>query len=494
MARKTFACVFALVFISAAYVRTTSADQWVEHEASATNAASGLRGERRPLARSSSSSSSDPQLWVEDDARRAPEARSASPNAPILEDDVNFGASARPLILTDDDRDAPPPRAPPLDDDGVEPEARDRALDARRAPWLNCDDLGATTPLPPTPPKTLSFFMLGDWGVRGLRGTDSRAVARAMLCSGKDPASLPRFVATLGDNFYQSGVRDVDDAQFKEKFEDVFETEPTFISPWYPALGDHDHRGSVAAQVEYGDRNGRWRMPSPYYARVERLKPAGVDANGADLGAGVTVQTIVVDWIGLEGKHASPGWRDGRRFGGDLNKNVAGYDAANAQWAWLERVLSDATADIGGGKAEKPTWRVVIGHRPLMSASERGKRDDAKYPAEAKTRRALRELLVKHGVDAWINGHDHTAQVACVERDDGESATRFITNGIGGYGLHALRSERERGDAFTYADSSYHGFAAHHVNATSFTTYFVDNAGNVRHASVIRRDAKRCGA
>ncbi|EEH57668.1 uncharacterized protein MICPUCDRAFT_57207 [Micromonas pusilla CCMP1545] len=412
MARKTFACVFALVFISAAYVRTTSADQWVEDEASATNAASGLRGERRPLARSSSSSSSDPQRWVEDDARRAPEARSASPNAPILEDDVNFGASAHPLILTDDDRDAPPPRAPPLDDDGVEPEARDRALDARRAPWLNCDDLGATTPLPPTPPKTLSFFTLGDWGVRGLRGTDSRAVARAMLCSGKDPASLPRFVATLGDNFYQSGVRDVDDAQFKEKFEDVFETEPTFISPWYPALGDHDHRGSVAAQVEYGDRNGRWRMPSPYYARVERLKPAGVDANGADLGAGVTVQTIVVDWIGLEGKHASPGWRDGRRFGGDLNKNVAGYDAANAQWAWLERVLSDATADIGGGKAEKPTWRVVIGHRPLMSASERGKRDDAKYPAEAKTRRALRELLVKHGVDAWINGHDHTAQVA----------------------------------------------------------------------------------
>ena len=102
-------------------------------------------------------------------------------------------------------------------------------------------------------------------------------------------------------------MRDVDDAQFKEKFEDVFETEPTFISPWYPALGDHDHRGSVAAQVEYGDRNGRWRMPSPYYARVERLKPAGVDANGADLGAGVTVQTIVVDWIGLEGETRVPG-------------------------------------------------------------------------------------------------------------------------------------------------------------------------------------------
>lgn len=54
------------------------------------------------------------------------------------------------------------------------------------------------------------------------------------------------------------------------------------------ALGDHDHRGNVTAQVEYSQRSPIWRMPAPYF--VEHIHH----------GRGLTVDLIVTDSIGLE--------------------------------------------------------------------------------------------------------------------------------------------------------------------------------------------------
>jgi hypothetical protein len=80
------------------------------------------------------------------------------------------------------------------------------------------------------------------------------------------------------------------------------------------------------------------------------------------------------------------------------------------------------------------------------------------YPAEKATRAAIRALMESVNVDLWINGHDHTAQVACSAgikgagghgqgQGDrlglrgqsqggaglgGRHVTHFMTNGIGG--------------------------------------------------------------
>ena len=62
----------------------------------------------------------------------------------------------------------------------------------------------------------------------------------------------------LGDNFYDSGVYSV----FDDKFEDYFEEPYASLDiPFYAALGNHDTRGNVQAQIDYMRRSEYWKMP-----------------------------------------------------------------------------------------------------------------------------------------------------------------------------------------------------------------------------------------
>ena len=92
------------------------------------------------------------------------------------------------------------------------------------------------------------------------------------------------------------------------------------------------------------------------------------------LGGGVA-QFVFVDWVRLEGKFTEH--QDDRRFYDRLRENQAGAAAAEAHWEWLREAA----------RRGDPTWRVVIGHRPLISVSVRAERDDAAFPAEERTRR-----------------------------------------------------------------------------------------------------------
>lgn len=332
---------------------------------------------------------------------------------------------------------------------------------------LACDKLASANPLPPAPAGSLRFFSIGDWGVRGLSvGSDAQMrVARGMSCAARRwPV---RFVLTLGDNFYGSGVTSVDDAQFEHKFESVY-SDASLNVPWFPALGDHDQCGDVDAQAAYSMRSERWTMPSAYYQEL-------LSFDGGDM------QLVVVDWVRLEGAFSETS--GDRRFHDRLRANQAGREAADAHWAWLRRVLT-----LGD-----PTWRIVVGHRPLASVSARSARDDVEFPAEARTRAALKELMLSAGVDVWLNGHDHTAQVACAESGGG-SATTFATAGIGGYDLHALRPREEWPAETKYADASFHGFAAHTVTAEEIVSYFLDETGEVRHEFVVRKGGGCAGS
>ena len=337
---------------------------------------------------------------------------------------------------------------------------------------VDCDGMMHQQPtLPPTPDDALNFFTIGDWGVRGLSvGSDSQiSVARAMSCVAR--SMPPKFIATLGDNFYPVGVTSVEDKQFKAKFEEVYDDASLHV-PWFPVLGDHDHCGNVRAQSEYSRQSSRWTMPRAWYTQYVNL-PGG---------SGGTVQLIFVDWVALEGKHTQV--NGDRRFH-DMLSHAAGLGTAEVHWEWLRR----------GTRKGRPTWRIVMGHRPLVSVSQRSARDDLEYPAEARTRRAIRDLMESVEVDLWINGHDHTAQVACSmkRRSAGSDlrgdhkVTHFMTNGIGGYDLHAVRPEEEWPEETKYANNTYHGFGVHHVTNESIKTYFVNDKGDVQHEFTIHK-------
>ena len=251
----------------------------------------------------------------------------------------------------------------------------------RRRQHLDADDYDgavrvAATPLvvADKPIAATSFLVIGDWGRRG--SFLQREVAAAMSKCAYDAHA--RFTVSVGDNFYSSGVKSVHDSHWRDSFENVYYSQ--FLQhPWYVALGNHDHRGSIQAQVDYTAHSSRWRMPSRYFAFSQ---PA------ADF--------FVLDTSQLD----------------------------ETQLAWLDEELGTSTAPI----------KFVVGHHPIYSASR--ERHD---PETAALRQHVLPMLQRHGVLAYMNGHDHNLQHLRVE----EGGVHLLCSGAGS----SARTSGKRPDA-----------------------------------------------
>src|SRR4051812_43847746 len=83
----------------------------------------------------------------------------------------------------------------------------------------------------------INFLVFGDWGIPG---KEQIAVANEMAKAAKD--LKPRFVISVGDNFYWYGVTSTEDTLWKSTFEDVY-SDSSLQIPWHAILGNHDYRG-----------------------------------------------------------------------------------------------------------------------------------------------------------------------------------------------------------------------------------------------------------
>ena len=70
----------------------------------------------------------------------------------------------------------------------------------------------------------------------------------------------------LGDNFYYTGVRNVDDARFHQTFELTYAAK-SLDFPWYMIAGNHDHAQNVSAQIAYTKKSKKWRYPDYFYTK-----------------------------------------------------------------------------------------------------------------------------------------------------------------------------------------------------------------------------------
>lgn len=208
---------------------------------------------------------------------------------------------------------------------------------------------------------TLRFFAIGDWG-KDQQGQKSVAAAMSSLSD----STPPRFIISLGDNFYRKGVNGVDDPRWKTTFEDMYAA-PGLQCPWYPVLGNHDRGGEAMAQIAYSQRSARWNFPAPFYWRRETLSDkTAVDFFFLDT-------TIIVDE--KSGFHQLlPG------------------DDADDQLAWLDHALSASNAK----------WKIVVGHHPVYSGGPHG--------STSQLLAGVRPLLERHKVSLYLSGHDHNMQ------------------------------------------------------------------------------------
>jgi acid phosphatase len=210
----------------------------------------------------------------------------------------------------------------------------------------------------------LNFVVFGDWGREGQ--PEQREVAAQM---GTAAAAIgAQFVISVGDNFYEHGVKSVDDPQWQASFEAIY-TAPSLQVPWHVVLGNHDYHGDCDAQIAYHKISPRWNFPARYYQRTGQI-----DAH-------TSVDFFHLDTTPMKTSddHAIPAHSV-------LTQDVPG------QVAWFESALA----------ASKAQWKIVVAHHPVYSGGIHG---DTPYVIQH-----ILPLLEKYGVQAYFNGHDHDLQ------------------------------------------------------------------------------------
>ncbi|HQT61878.1 MAG TPA: tartrate-resistant acid phosphatase type 5 family protein [Acidiphilium sp.] len=271
------------------------------------------------------------------------------------------------------------------------------------------------------------FLSIGDWGRNGAH--HQRNVAQAM--ADRAASDAPRFILSLGDNFYESGVTSVTDPQWKTSFEDVYH-QASLQRPWKVILGNHDYRGNVPAQLDYSAHSRRWQLPARYYTHTETL---------AD---GTAVEIFFLD--------TSPFIR---KYVGTVT-NISGQDP-HAQLAWLD-------AALGRSKAR---WKIVVGHHPIYTPIGGADHDQPDLIA------ALEPVLRRHAVKLYINGHDHCMQY--VEM----GGISYVTNGVGSE-IYTPGTPSRAGFVL-----GAHGFLTTAVTSAAIGFAFVDMDGKTRFAKTI---------
>jgi acid phosphatase len=278
----------------------------------------------------------------------------------------------------------------------------------------------------------LNFGIIGDWGRHGR--PDQLAVAQQMgIACAQANAS---FMISVGDNFYEDGVASLQDLHWQNSFENVYAAKSLQV-PWYVALGNHDYRGSVEAQLDYGKTHPRWIMPARYYRQVY-----AVDAS-------TNMECFYIDTSPMMSEYIPD----------EAMKAVRTQDVP-LQLAWLDQALGDSTAP----------WKLVIGHHPIYSAG-------LGHGSEKDLIATLLPILQKHKVQAYFCGHDHDLQ----HLKTGE--LHLILSGGGS----------EHRPVFSIAESQFgrsaSGFALASVRANEMQARLIDDKGKLLHTAMVPRVA-----
>lgn len=287
----------------------------------------------------------------------------------------------------------------------------------------------------------LRFLVIGDWG--GIPFWPYTTPYETAVSSGMGKIAQQlgtQFTIALGDNFYMSGVKNVDDKRFQETFESVF-TAKSLMTPWYFCAGNHDHRGNVSAQIAYSSKSQRWNFPDFYYTKSWTIP-----------GSDETLQLVLLDTVLLCGN-------SGYDHSHEQPEGPESIEDAEAQWDWLEATLRSSTAH----------YLIVGGHYPVWSIAEHG-------PTKCLVDR-LRPLLQKYNVTAYINGHDHNLQHL---KERNSSVEYFVIGASGKIDTSTQHKNAvpEGSSLFYWADASKAGgFAVVHVGVNSMALELVNCDG-----------------
>ncbi|KAF8057677.1 PAP17 [Scenedesmus sp. PABB004] len=270
------------------------------------------------------------------------------------------------------------------------------------------------------------FLVIGDWGANskptpsGDANPDRRAqqlVAAAMAQTAD--CFKPQFIANMGDNFYDNGLRSVNDTHKKAQWADVYGRFPSLANlTWYGVLGNHDYN-KYYEPLPKECLTDSWAACqtmaccySPRWLYTEHFgDPRWVTSNGSYV---VSKGDGLVDLVMFDSNPFMPHYLKNPK---DLLPWLPGglrEQNATATAEAVKRQLSSSDA----------VWRLVVSHHTFESMGHRC------YPSykECRPMEGLKRFLWQQNIPLAMNGHDHSQQLV----KNGSGPTFFLTTGAGG--------------------------------------------------------------
>ncbi|PIA35975.1 hypothetical protein AQUCO_03400104v1 [Aquilegia coerulea] len=278
---------------------------------------------------------------------------------------------------------------------------------------------------------SLSFLVIGDWGRRGDYNQSQVAFQMGRIGEKMDID----FVISTGDNFYDDGLKSVDDPAFEESYSKIY-TAKSLQKQWYNVLGNHDYRGDVEAQLNpiLSKIDAKWLCKRSFIVNAEVAEIFFVDTTPFSLDYFTNPKDHTYDWRGVMPREK-----------------------------YMANVLKDVESAL---KYSTTKWKIVVGHHTIRTAGGHG---DTKELVDL-----LLPILKANDVDFYINGHDH-----CLQRiSSNESPLQFLTSGGGSKAWQGGYNTNKAGLEFFYDGQ---GFMSVQLNPKTAEIIYYDVFGQILH-------------
>ncbi|KAF8683480.1 hypothetical protein HU200_044387 [Digitaria exilis] len=277
---------------------------------------------------------------------------------------------------------------------------------------------------------SLSLLVVGDWGRQGTHNQSRVAEQMGRIGEKLDID----FVISTGDNFYDNGLKGVNDRAFEESFTAIY-TAQSLQKPWYLVLGNHDYRGDVLAQL------------SPVLRKTDSRF---ICMRSFIVQAAEIVDFFFVDTTPFEKKYwTHPG------------KHHYDWRGVAPRGKYIANLLKDLDEAM---KQSTARWKIVVGHHTMRSVSDHG---DTK-----ELLKLLLPVLEENGADFYINGHDH-----CLEHiSSRDSPIQYFTSGGGSKAWRGVFQPNKDKLRFFYDGQ---GFMSLQLNQDQAQFIFYDVSGNI---------------
>ncbi|GLT27688.1 hypothetical protein SLA2020_026680 [Shorea laevis] len=285
---------------------------------------------------------------------------------------------------------------------------------------------------------SLTILVVGDWGRKGCYNQSQVAIQMGRI---GEKLNID-FVISTGDNFYDNGLKGINDPAFEESFTNIY-TARSLQKQWYSVLGNHDYRGDAVAQLSpvLRDIDQRWLCRRSFLLDAETAEFFFVDT------------TPFVDSYFTELEHKYD-WRD------VLPRNT-----------YISSILKDLETSLRESTA---TWKIVVGHHAIRSIGHHGDTQELL--------KKMLPILKTHNVDFYMNGHDH-----CLEHISSlDSPIQYLTSGAGSKAWRGdIKGDKNDAVKFYYDGQ---GFMSIEITQTNAEIVFYDVFGESLHRLKVSKD------